>query len=372
MSGAASRRGQPAIALAALLGAWIVARAALLTLPDGVELPETDPSVEQAAVPAPLEPAEPALLAPRLAAAPFAAMPQQPGFQRPIPPIATAWPTIALPAAPVPKIAPAAQLPSPAVRVMAGHQLLYLAAFAYLPLPPEVAAARPALVRLPAAAPVQSRWSGDGWLLWRQDGGSVGAGRFFTPSYGASQAGMVLRYRLAPASGFRPLLYLRGSSALGTVPESELAFGFAARPIPRLPIAAMVEARATRSGGHTRLRPAVALVSELPPLRLPGGLRGEAYVQGGYVGGPDASLFVDGQARIDRRLVRIGPAELRGGGAVWGGAQRGAARLDVGPSATLGFRVGAAQARLSADWRFRVAGQAAPGSGPALTLSAGF
>jgi hypothetical protein len=35
------------------------------------------------------------------------------------------------------------------------------------------------------------------------------------------------------------------------------------------------------------------------------------------------------------------------------------------PSRRIGVRVGV-------DWRFRVAGRAAPGSGPALTVAAGF
>jgi len=61
------------------------------------------------------------------------------------------------------------------------------------------------------------------------------------------------------------------------------------------------------------------------------------------------------------------------GGGVWGGAQKGAARLDIGPSATMTIGLGeSAAARLGLDWRFRVAGDAAPASGPALTLSAGF
>ena len=36
------------------------------------------------------------------------------------------------------------------------------------------------------------------------------------------------------------------------------------------------------------------------------------------------------------------------------------------------FRVGEARGRLAADYRFRVAGDAEPRSGPALTVSAGF
>ena len=40
--------------------------------------------------------------------------------------------------------------------------------------------------------------------------------------------------------------------------------------------------------------------------------------------------------------------------------------------ATLAVPLGSGGGRLTADWRFRVAGNAAPASGPALTLSAGF
>ena len=54
------------------------------------------------------------------------------------------------------------------------------------------------------------------------------------------------------------------------------------------------------------------------------------------------------------------------------GAQEDAERLDIGPSAGLSFRIGAARGRVSADYRFRVAGDAEPSSGPALTLTAGF
>jgi hypothetical protein len=64
--------------------------------------------------------------------------------------------------------------------------------------------------------------------------------------------------------------------------------------------------------------------------------------------------------------------EVRAGGGVWGGAERHAARLDVGPTAALSFRLGDAPLRLAVDYRWRVAGDAAPQSGPAFTFSAGF
>jgi hypothetical protein len=133
------------------------------------------------------------------------------------------------------------------------------------------------------------------------------------------------------------------------------------------------EARFTSAPGGTMVRPAAFAVTELPPFALPLGLRGEAYGQAGYVGGKFATGFADGQLRIDHRIVSLGKAEMRLGGGTWGGIQKGASRLDAGPSLTIGQALGGpASMRLAADWRFRVAGKAAPGSGPAVTLSAGF
>lgn len=222
---------------------------------------------------------------------------------------------------------------------------------------------------LPEAAP-RPRWSGDAWLLLRRDTTTaITSGR---PSYGRSQAGGVLRYNLAPFSRHRPALYARASAALEGADETEVAAGLAGRPFPRIPVSVAAELRVFDANGRSELRPAAFAVSELPPIALPLGLRGEAYVQGGYVGGDFATAFLDGQARVDRALVTFGGTELRVGASGWGGAQKDANRLDLGPGASLSFDLGGARARLAADWRFRVAGNAEPSSGPALTLAAGF
>ena len=285
--------------------------------------------------------------------------------------------------APAPEPAATQQAPVVTVRTAAGHQELWLAGMNMLPpAEPTVAmrAAQPGL-RLPDAAASAGgpHWSADGWLLLRSGGNAFNAPGAGLPGaviptgfYGGSQAGLVLRYFLAPGSKLNPALYLRASSGIERPRGEELAAGVSFRPLPGLPVRLMAEGRVTRTVGGTIVRPAAALVSELPLARLPLGVRGEAYVQAGYVGGRGSTAFVDGQARVEKPLVHASSFELRAGGGAWGGAQRGANRLDVGPTATVSFHLGSVGTRLSADYRWRVAGNAAPGSGPVVTLSAGF
>lgn len=225
-------------------------------------------------------------------------------------------------------------------------------------------------VRRMVAPGGKGRWSADGWLMLRSDGAApVVAG---PPSYGRSQAGAVLRYDLAPTNRARPRLYLRGSAALAGARERAIAAGFSLRPLREVPIRIAAETRVTESAFGTSLRPAVHAVTELPPIDLPFALRGEAYLQAGYVAGSGATAFVDGQVRVERPIMRIGDSEIGAGAQASGGAQEGAARVDVGPALSATFRIGDLRARLAADYRFRIAGGAVPPSGPALTLSAGF
>jgi hypothetical protein len=221
-----------------------------------------------------------------------------------------------------------------------------------------------------ASNSAQDRWSADSWLLLRRDTStSIPTGR---PSYGRSQAGTALRYRFAPSSSHNPQAYLRASAALAGAREQEVALGLSARPLSRMPLRLAVEARASQTLAGSELRLAGYAVTELPTFRLPLGLRGEAYAQWGYVGGEFATPFVDGQARAERPTARIGSTELSFGAGIWGGMQKGSGRLDAGPAAAATFQIGKGFGRVSADYRFRIAGGAEPSSGPALTLSAGF
>jgi len=400
----ARRRGQPLMVLAAVMVGWTVLRLATWADPLAAV---TEREMPDAATPlvgnlttgtaaraqASATPAAPLASLPDLPrslanppakplASPLAApLPVPVQMPAPMPlPSPLPQPTLADPATAQPTTRPAPT----ALRTAVGHTMLLAAAFSQMELPPHLAAlfqARSGPLTVPqpvAPAPPPpaatthqgSRWSLDGWVLWRDDTTTpLTTGR---PSYGRSQAGAVARFALAPASGHAPQAYLRGSTALQGAREQAAAFGLAARPLPRVPLRAAVEARATHGDDGTRLRPAAYLVTELAPQDLPGGLRAEAYGQAGYIAGRGHTAFADGQVRVDRSVVLAEDFDLRAGAAAWGGAQRQAARLDVGPTASVSFRLGAARGRLAADYRLRLAGDAQPASGPALTLSAGF
>lgn len=231
-----------------------------------------------------------------------------------------------------------------------------------------------AVAPAPASPPARPRrWSMDAWALFRGNGGGALSPGVLPGTYGASQSGAVTRYRIDLSSPYRPTAYLRTTAALGGTGESTAALGLSARPAPALPVVAAAEARWTRFPGGSVVQPAVFAYTEMPPITLPAGLRAEVYAQGGYVGGRFPTPFADGQVRIDRRAFAIGAMEARVGGGVWGGAQTGVARLDAGPSATVAMPLGRGLfGRVAVDWRFRVAGNARPPSGPAVTLSAGF
>ncbi|MXO58125.1 hypothetical protein GRI89_01005 [Altererythrobacter salegens] len=271
------------------------------------------------------------------------------------------------------------------VRTASGHNVLLAAAFARLTLPTSAnvfyassgaalaaapSADRPLLGSVPARV-ATSRWSADGWLLWRDGSGTAVAPG--AASYGRSQAGAVLRYRLA-AAGMRPEAYARVTRTVEGPRQVEFAAGVSARPIAAVPLRFAAEARVTDTAAGREVRPAAFAVTELPAQDLPHGLRAEGYAQAGWVGGDFATVFVDGQARVDGRVARLGTEgeDLRAGVGAWGGAQEGAARLDLGPSAAVSLKVGDVRSRLAVDYRIRVAGDAAPSSGPALTFSAGF
>lgn len=366
------RRGQPLVALGVLMLGWVALRAtgpidALLDTP--LPLP---PTVKGRVEPEAL-PLAPVPIAPRPIAPPPAVVPT---------PVASLLAPAALPPPPAPILgampAPVRDwTPAPALPPPPAEQPLPRPDPATLPLTSVPFGAVPAEVR------ARRRWSVDAWLLWR-DRPRPGAALVGAGTYGASQAGAVLRYRILPQSQFDPRAYLRATTTLTGEREVEGAAGIALRPLRRVPIDLMAEARVLRFMGdprlrpsETRIRPAVMAVAGPPPIGLFAGVRAETYAQIGYIGGKGATAFADGQVRAvrDVPLADVLPESFRleAGAGAWGGAQTGVHRVDVGPTAAVGFPIGRHLfGRIAIDWRQRVAGQAEPGSGPVVTLSVGF
>lgn len=357
---ASGPRGTPLALFAVLMAGWVSARVILWESP---VLP-TPPLA--AAVPPPAAPAPAPALAPV------------------VPP-----PAMTPPPAPLAKRT-RERAPKQAPRV-AAPRLARSAAQPLAPAPqsfpvaprapvPGASPLRPSPLPVPsdqAYGPRAARWSLDGWGFFRQgsDAAPISQGR--VPIYGASQVGAVGQFRLMPSSRHDPRLYVRAYRALVARGESEGALGASIRPIPGVPLRAFAEVRYTDAAFASELRPSVFVVSELPPQPLPADFTLEAYGQAGWVGGSFATPFADGQVSLARELASVNvlggaPLRLSAGAGAWGGAQKDAQRLDIGPTLRAEWRMGRVPARFSLDWRQQVAGDAAPESGLAATLSTSF
>ncbi|QYJ07952.1 hypothetical protein [Qipengyuania flava] len=371
----ARRQGQPILFLGLLATGWLLLRivtwesplapAPLLAEPlrfagTGMEVeaapitPEEKPAADDPP-PAPLLPA------------PWGPVPA-PVSQNPVaPPLA----------APLPVSPPREDVFDPHRRGV-GHAMLFAAGMASLPLPASVARIideeAESRVSAEASVPAQptKRWRFDSWVVLRQGGAGLSGTGSQPASYGASQMGSVLAYRLAPSSRRQPSAYARASQALVAAGEREVALGLSARPLPRLPVSLHLEARVTERPGETEVRPAAFLAGGFERVDLPAGLRARGYGQAGYVHGDFATAFADGKIVADREVASFDLGKASLGVGAWGGAQKGAHRLDIGPTLSLDIRLGETPARLEADYRWRLAGNAEPGNGGVLTLSTGF
>ncbi len=244
----------------------------------------------------------------------------------------------------------------------------------------------------PAAFPVApvntdssaDRWSLQAWGFIRS--GSSRAVNIGRGQYGGSQIGLVGRYTLTPRDKRQVQLYARFASALPqqgrrVFEDAELAAGIIGRPVRDIPVALAAEQRIAL-GRNARTRPTAFAVTQIPPITLPARFTGDIYAQVGAVGLKDTQAFYDLQATAERTVVKRGKAIVSAGAGLWSGGQTGEktggqrgdtiARLDIGPRISLRFPVAGGNARLSLDWRQRIAGNAEPGSGVAVTLASDF
>ncbi len=208
------------------------------------------------------------------------------------------------------------------------------------------------------------RWSGTTWLLWRPE---VGRGVVQAPLLGGSQMGARLDYRLG--EGFS--VYGRVSRALTGLSSEEAALGVAWRA-GSLPFSVLAERR-QRIGPGGRNGFALLVAGGINPREIVSRVEVDGYVQAGVVGLPGRDAFIDGKSSIGYRLRPASSGwDVTIGGAISGSAQPGVERLDIGPELRVRVPLGPTSLRLSAEYRARIAGQARPSTGPAITLVSDF
>ncbi len=211
------------------------------------------------------------------------------------------------------------------------------------------------------------RWRASGWLLWRS-GNIAFADLISTGRLGGSQAGFRLDFDLTPAGRGRVAAYGRVSSALNQPASPEMALGMSFQPARIVPVSLALERRISLGDGGRNANAAL-IVGGFNPTPVLGAIRAEGYAQAGAVGFRNRDLFVDGKLSL---LADIDASPVRLGGSISGGAQPDVERLDIGPEVRVRLPIQDAAARLSIEWRERIAGQAAPPSGLAVTLGADF
>jgi hypothetical protein len=239
---------------------------------------------------------------------------------------------------------------------------------AFLPTDPDVATPIDA-PRPNAAAPQE--FEVYAYSFWRR--GSSPTGTLGNGQYGGSQSAVIAAIPVMRFSGNPSLSRLsltgRASVAHGSLRERELAAGVRWRPVARIPVQIIAERRFRED------RPdafAALVAGGRSGVKLPLGFRLDSYGQAGFVSGQGGGPFADVAAHAHRQIAQSQRASFAVGAGVWGGGQDNVMRMDVGPNIRANVTAGGALFQLDASWRVRVAGNARPGNGPAMTLSTSF
>ncbi len=202
-----------------------------------------------------------------------------------------------------------------------------------------------------------------------RSGASQEGGLAVTPQYGGGQSGVIATYRLTSGRAPDVALIGRVSAAHSGSQPYEFAVGIRIKPLKSAPLFLSVEKRFRPDGKDVT---ALYAAGSKEDIHLPVKLSARGYAQAGIILGPQNDQFYDAGIRIDRPLLKALGGQLHLGLGSWAGGQRGAGRIDIGPALRTEIKYGNNPLHLTADWRFRIAGNAAPENGPAITLSAGF
>ncbi len=227
------------------------------------------------------------------------------------------------------------------------------------------------------AAALRRRWFGEGWALVRAAPTDPAAGLAAQPVLGGGQTGAALGYTFNPLGRMPVALIGRlnaGTDATGAMDRrtAQAAVGLRIQPLPGVALAAerLISAGdlarddwlvRLSGGGQLGFRAAV-------PWQL------EGYGEASLVGNGD--WLAGGQLLGRTRLWQRPGLDVAAGLGAWSSVQSTGGdtigRVDIGPTAAVRVNRGRVAFAVSADYRQRVAGTAAPESGPVLTVSTAF
>ncbi len=226
-------------------------------------------------------------------------------------------------------------------------------------------------------AALRKAWRVDAYSLIRSGGGGFVGDR---PLLGGGQSGIRLGYTPGPLAR-RPIelfgrlaiahdwLDPKGRSGQGAVGAAWMPLG---RDGPTVGAERLVAiGREGRNAWAIRVSGGAWHAADA---KLPIDL--SAYAEAGIVGASSRDGFAGAQALALYPVAAREGTRIGIGAGVWGSVQDGggrtASRLEFGPGAQLSQRIGKATIELRGEYRFRIAGDAAPGSGPALTVATRF
>ena len=233
---------------------------------------------------------------------------------------------------------------------------------------PLVGLAKPDPAPPPALKEAKSlRLSGSFWLLTRR---GINTG-LTSPSLGASQWG---GRALLPVASIGPQATLSASlraSAPLRGRGDEVGVGLSLKATRFLPIEMIAERRFAVSK-REKDRWSLLMTSGFDEKRVTRSISVDGYGQAGIVGSKRRELFAGGSLSVRHDLSTSPALRTSLGVGLWGDAQKGASRVDIGPELVAKTTLGVLPIKVAAQWRFRALGNAQPSSGPALVLAGDF
>lgn len=239
----------------------------------------------------------------------------------------------------------------------------------------KLAAANPAqLLQSPLLYSIRSntqrRFSAYAYSFIRPGALETGALVSAAPQYGGGQSGVIATYRLVGGVRRNVSLLGRVSLAHGAQEAPEFSTGLRIKPLSNIPVTLSAEHRLLANQKDVT---ALYAAGSIEDIKLPAQFMAQSYAQAGIILGRQSNQFYDAGMRIDRAVIKTAIGQINVGIGGWTGGQRGGGRLDIGPALRAEVTVGSMpRINITADWRFRVAGNAKPDSGPAITISTGF